>query len=51
MFYAKGDEALAQVAQNVGGCPFPGYFQSQAGRGCEELMELSVSLFITGESD
>ena len=51
MFYAKGDEALAQVAQKVGGCPVPGYIQSQAGRGSEHLKELSVSLFIAGELD
>ncbi len=31
VFYNKGGEALAQVAQRGGGCPIPGDSQGQAG--------------------
>jgi len=40
VFYKKGGEALAQVAQRGDGCPVPGDSQGQAGRGSEHLMEL-----------
>ena len=36
LFYSKGGEALAQVAQRGGGCPIPADAQSQAGGGCEQ---------------
>jgi len=31
VFYTKGSEALAQVAQRRGGCPIPGDSPGQAG--------------------
>jgi len=36
VFYAKGGEALAQVAEIGGGCPIPGDTQGQAGWGSEQ---------------
>jgi len=36
MFYDKGGEALAQVAQRRCGCPLPGSVQGQAGWGFEQ---------------
>jgi len=51
VLYSKGGEALTQAAQRCGGCPIPGDTQGQAGWGCEQLMELWVSLFTTGERD
>ena len=49
VFYNKGGEALAQVAQRAGGCPIPGDTQGQAGQGSEHLMELQMSLIIAGQ--
>ena len=40
MFYNKGIEALAQVAQRCDECPVLGHTQGQAGWGSEHLMEL-----------
>ena len=40
LFYNKGGEALAQVAQRGGGCPIPGDTQGQAGRDSEYLINL-----------
>ena len=51
VFYSKGREALAHVAQRGGGCFIPGDTQGQAGQGSEYLMELWVSLFTAGELD
>ena len=36
LFYSKGGEALAQVAQRGGGCPIPGDTQGQAGWDSEQ---------------
>ena len=36
IFYNKGSEALALVAQRRGGCPIPGDVQCQAGWGSEQ---------------
>jgi len=33
VFYSKGDEAVAEVAQRGGKCPVPGDIQGQAGPG------------------
>ena len=49
LFYNKGGEALAQVAQRCGGCPVLRNSQGQAGWGSEQLMELWVSLFSAGK--
>ena len=49
LFYNKGGEALAQVAQRAGGCPMAGDNQGQGGWGPEHLMELWVSMCIAGE--
>ena len=38
VLYTKVGEALAQVAQESGGCPIPGDTQGQAGWGSEHLM-------------
>ena len=46
VFYSKGSEALAQVAQRGGGCPIPGDSQGQAGGALSTLIELQASLFI-----
>jgi len=43
IFYSKGSEALAQVAQRGVGCPIPGDTQGQAGQGSEHL-NLSVGV-------
>ena len=51
VFYNKGSESLAQVAQKGGGCPIPGDTRGQAGQSSEHLMELWVFLFIAGELD
>ena len=40
VFYSKGGEALAQVAQRGARCPIPGYTEVQAERGSEHLMGL-----------
>ena len=40
VFYSKGREALAHVAQRGGGCFIPGDTQGQAGQGSEYLVEL-----------
>jgi len=40
VFYNKGGEALAQVAQRGDGCPILGDTQGQAGWGSEHLIEL-----------
>ena len=45
IFYNKGGEALAQVAQRGDGWPIPVDIQGQAGWGSEHLMELCMSLF------
>ena len=42
VFYNKGGEALAQVAQRGGGCPIPGDTQGQTGQGSEQS-NLAVS--------
>jgi len=44
-------EQLTQVIQRGGGCPIPGGAQGQVGRGSEQPMELSVSLFTAGWLD
>jgi len=36
MFYKKGGETLAQVAQRGNGGPIPGNLQGQVGRGSEQ---------------
>ena len=45
VFYNKGSEALAQVAQRGGGCPTFGDGQSQAGWGSEQL-DLAVAVLV-----
>ena len=49
VFYNKGGEALAQVAQRHSGCSVPGNTKGQAEQGSEHLTEMWVSLFIVGE--
>ena len=47
-FSDNGGESLELVAKRCGGCPVPGDGQGQAVWGSEHLMDLWVSLLITG---